>query len=692
MTRLLPRLITAALAVFTLSVQAQCPLTIDSIIPTSTLCVGSCDGAATVSVSGPGNLTYQWYDVALNPIIGATGSTLSGVCTGDYTVDITTNEGGGGTVVLFEETFDLNPNWTLTNPTGNNGADANYWVISDSEGGVTPPGCGIANNGNATMHITAAILPGLGALYNTGGPGSCPDISCPEANIRADSPMINTVGNSNLTLEFDFISVGDLMNDNASVWYNDGSGWSQLTATIKSLVCPGTGQGEWTTYSEPLPASCENITNLQIGINWTNNEDSIGSDPSVAINDLMVSAIGATEPCTISSQTITIGQPNPLFMLTQQATPTSCASVSNGIIEITGGGGHSPYSFSIDGGATFTNTTGVFSGLSVGTYALGLQDANGCIYVGDSLNLGVAALVTPSITGDFEMCEGDSVTLIASGGFASYIWIPSGSIGQAYVASVGGSTIVVAADTAGCESESNPVTVIEHPTPMPVIIGDTIICESEESMLNAGSGFVSYEWSPNGETTQVVDVEAGSYSVAVVDFFGCSGVSDFIAVNELQFTEVDIQAIGDSIFVDPTAGTGFQWHLDGYPIPGGTNSHFIAEMSGVYTLYYIDAFGCSHFSIEIDHVYISVDEVNNEFKLYPNPAVDFLRIEMNSNGNVNKNNIKIVDGTGRNIEVDVSNSHNGFSVDLSSLSNGVYLLSVSLESGIQSRLFMVNRN
>ncbi|MFT5920512.1 MAG: hypothetical protein ACI9FU_002331, partial [Granulosicoccus sp.] len=40
----------------------------------------------------------------------------------------------------------------------------------------------------------------------------------------------------------------------------------------------------------------------------------------------------------------------------------------------------------------------------------------------------------------------------------------------------------------------------------------------------------------------------------------------------------------------------------------------------------------------------------------------------------------------------VSNSHNGFSVDLSSLSNGVYLLSVSLESGIQSRLFMVNRN
>lgn len=689
MNRLLPHLFTAFFTVIAFGVQAQCPLTIDSIVTVSTSCIGTCDGSATVSVSGPGNLTYQWFDANQVPIGGATGTTVTGLCAGDYTVDITTDQGGGGSVTLFEETFDLNPNWTLTNATGTNGADANYWVISDAEGGVNPPGCGVANNGDATLHITATLFPGLGAAYDAGG--YCPTLSCPEANIRAESPMINTVGSSNLTLEFDFISLGDLLNDNASVWYNDGTGWSELTASIKSINCP-LGQGEWTAYSQPLPASCENITNLQIGINWTNNEDGVGSDPSVAINNLTVSAVGATGPCTISSQAITINEPNPLFVLTQQATPTSCLNVSNGTIELTGGGGNAPYSFSIDGGSTFTNTSGVFTGLAAGSYTLGLEDANGCIYVGDSLSVGIAAQVTPSITGDLEMCEGDSVTLIASAGFASYLWMPSGAIGQAFVATDGGTTTVVGVDTAGCQSESNPVTVIEHPTPMPVITGDTIICESEEAMLNAGSGYVTYEWTPNGETTQVVEVSPGNYSVTVVDFFGCTGVSPPIVVNEIQFTVVDIQAIGDSIFVDPSVGTGFQWHLDGYPIPGGVNSHFIAEMSGVYTLYYVDAFGCAHFSNGLDHIYISIEENEFDFNLYPNPVSEHLRIDLNSDRHIIPSNITVADGTGRILNIPASTSQPGFSLDVSSLSSGIYLVNISFESGTRSRHFMVHRN
>ena len=689
MNRLLPHFFTSVLTIISFGVQAQCPLTIDSIVAVSASCVGDCDGAATVSVSGPGNLTYQWFDANQVPISGATGPTLTGVCSGDFTVDITTDQGGGGSVTLFEETFDSNPNWTLTSATGTNGPDANYWVISDAEGGVNPPGCGVANNGDATLHITATLFSGLGAAYDAGG--LCPTLSCPEANIRAESPMINTVGSSSLTLEFDFISLGDLLNDNASVWYNDGTGWTELTASIKSINCP-LGQGEWTAYSQPLPASCENISNLQIGINWTNNDDGVGSDPSVAINNLTVSAVGASGPCTISSQAITIGEPNPLFMLTQQASPTSCLNVNNGSIELTGGGGNAPYSFSIDGGSTFTNTSGIFTGLAAGSYTLGLEDANGCIYIGDSLIVDVAAQVTPSITGDLEMCEGDSVTLIASGGFASYLWMPSGAIGQAFVATDGGITTVVGVDTAGCQSESNPVIVIEHPTPMPVITGDTIICESKEATINAGSGYVTYEWTPNGETTQLVDVTAGSYSVTVIDFFGCSGISLPIVVNEIQFTLVDIQAIGDSIFVDPSVGTGFQWHLDGYPIPGGVNSHFIVEMSGVYTLYYVDAFGCAHFSNELDHVYISVEEDDFKFNVYPNPVSGLLRVEVNITNAINRNDISVLDGTGRKLVIETSTLQTGFSLDVSGLSPGVYLLNIALESGMKTRLFMVHRN
>ncbi len=228
------------------------------------------------TISCPSNITVNNTTGICGAVVNYPPATASTTCVGTTTVYSETFQAGVGA-------------WTLNVNTGTNAATPNSWEVNASEGGVTPPGCGVANNGDLTLHVTctSAFCGTLitGAVYN----------AAKTSNKRAESPLINTTGYSNLTLNFDFISNGDGLLDNASVLYNDGSGWQVLTASIKSPVCGG-GQGQWTAYTATLPVSCENNPNLQIGFNWTNNNDNVGTDPSIAINNITITSPVASPP------------------------------------------------------------------------------------------------------------------------------------------------------------------------------------------------------------------------------------------------------------------------------------------------------------------------------------------------------------------------------------------------------------
>ncbi len=173
-------------------------------------CNGAADGCLGVTASGGnGNYSFLWSD----------GSTTDSICNlgpGTYSVTLTdtSNVNNLGTV-YYSQNFAGAHGWTLNVPTGVNGADNNFWVVNDNEGGVAPPGCGVASNGNNTLHITSVFCPTCGAAYDAGG--LCGILFCPQTNMRAESPAISTIGGSNLNLEFDYISMGDALLDNASV-------------------------------------------------------------------------------------------------------------------------------------------------------------------------------------------------------------------------------------------------------------------------------------------------------------------------------------------------------------------------------------------------------------------------------------------------------------------------------------------
>lgn len=196
-----------------------------------------------------------------------------------------------------------------TSSTGTNGAFANDWYISCAENGMAPGNCGVGCGANATLHVSNA--PGSpGGLCPTGDCGAAYDASLASvvSNRRVESPVIDCSIYSNVQLRFNFIAAQvDLPNDGFTVVYSSNSGttWTTLgngpasacccsfidcflgaCCSPATTICGSLRQGNWTQTTLALPASAANNPNVRIGFNWTNNGDNLGTDPSVAIDDL----------------------------------------------------------------------------------------------------------------------------------------------------------------------------------------------------------------------------------------------------------------------------------------------------------------------------------------------------------------------------------------------------------------------
>jgi len=270
---------------------------------------------------------------------------------------------------IYEENFDGVHNWTLNIPTDTNAITPNIWTVNDTEGGVAPPGCGTGLNGNQTLHITCTSL--FCATLITGAHYNASEIS----NTRAESPVFSTIGSNSSTLEFNYIANGDGLLDNASIWYNIGNGWTLLIASIKSPLCGA--QGLWTKFSTALPASCENQDSVQIGINWENNGDNIGTDPSVAIDSFKILGGLNTNITCMDSATIILSEPSFLIATTDSIVHPSSTTTADGMIFLIINGGIPPYTFLWSNGSTTVNLTG----LSQGTYSVTVTDSAGATLV-----------------------------------------------------------------------------------------------------------------------------------------------------------------------------------------------------------------------------------------------------------------------------------------------------------------------
>ncbi len=223
-----------------------------------------------------------------------------------------------------------------------------------------------------------------------------------------------------------------------------------------------------------------------------------------------------------------------------------------------------------------------------GTYSVEVTDQNGCKNT-EEVEVQKTANLTPTITGDFDFCEGGFTLLDAGAGYFSHSW-STGETSRMINVSESGTYSVIVTDGDGCTGQSE-VTVTAYTPLIPNIEGNSSFCLGESTTLDAGEGFESYIWN-TGETSQTISVTTGgTFSVQTKDFNGCSANA---AISIQEETAVMPIILGESQFCVGTSTTlevaeGFDNYLWN---TGETSNSITVTEAGFYEVEVIDENGC----------------------------------------------------------------------------------------------------
>ena len=199
-----------------------------------------------------------------------------------------------------------------------------------------------------------------------------------------------------------------------------GSALAVAVTSVTNLVCNGvssggvniTASGGYSTaytYSWTGPAS------------FTATTEDLSSLPAGVYNVTVTDAGGCT-----AQATATLTQPTAVSA-TVASTNVLCNGGTTGTITVSAAaGGVAPYNYSIDG-TTFTNTTGLFTGLTAANYNVQISDASGCVVDLDAaLNTTITQPqpLTASATFTNVLCNGESTGTISVSALVVQFLIP----------------------------------------------------------------------------------------------------------------------------------------------------------------------------------------------------------------------------------------------------------------------------
>ena len=166
----------------------------------------------------------------------------------------------------------------------------------------------------------------------------------------------------------------------------------------------------------------------------------------------------------------------------------------------------------------------------------------------------ITGLPVASISGNADVCEGDTANLVAMGG-DNYSWSTGDSTDSITVTPMVTTTYDVSVSNA-CGTDSASATVSVHALPSVDLGTDTTICDTATMTLDAGAGYASYAWSDGSMLQTLAVSDSGVYWVEVTDTNGCSG-SDTVAVSETPCSGVGLgssDAIGIELYPNPSNG------------------------------------------------------------------------------------------------------------------------------------------
>lgn len=254
-------------------------------------------------------------------------------------------------------------------------------------------------------------------------------------------------------------------------------------------------------------------------------------------------------------------------------------------------GDGSPISTALDPSHTY---------IAAGTYDVTLTvDFNGCVSISTQT---VTIFPNPIINAglDVSVCQGNSITLSASGGL-NYVWNDPIVINNVpFIPTANGSYTVTGTDINGCEATDQ----VNLTLTSIVINGgpDVTICENETVTLS-GSGGNAYIWNLGVvNTVPFSPINTQTYTVTGTDANGCSGTDQVLitvqAAPNVNAGPDQTICVGTSITLAGTGAINYLWDN------GVTNGvSFTPATTQTYSVTGTDALGCTN----IDQTTITVE-------------------------------------------------------------------------------------
>lgn len=307
--------------------------------------------------------------------------------------------------------------------------------------------------------------------------------------------------------------------------------------TTVSATCGGSNGSATITVAGPHAPYSYSWT----GGSTTNTASSLAAGTyNVTISDV--------NGCT--KQSIAVVSQTTAVALQTVKTDETCEGSKDGNITLTVSGGTSPFSYS------WANSIQPDS-LSAGTYEVTVTDAYLCTAaqtVTISTLGGNSRPFLSTVANATVICEGDSLVISATTGFATYSWNTGNSSASIY-ANTAGEYFVQATDSFGCLVFSDTILLTIDSIPHLQIAASTLNLSAQFDASQ--SGLSNYFWdfgdsqtysSSTGHATYVY-ADSGTYTVKLITQYYCGADTAFIDVHVSSLISGAISLKGDVIKV-----------------------------------------------------------------------------------------------------------------------------------------------
>jgi hypothetical protein len=251
------------------------------------------------------------------------------------------------------------------------------------------------------------------------------------------------------------------------------------------------------------------------------------------------------------------------------------------------------------------------------TYNVVGTDNNGCSN-SSSVNVSVNPLPTATLsnTGPNNVCQEEGVLLVVNGLNLTYQWnfnnnpIQGATFGSFLAQSSGNYSVTITNQTTGCSNQTNGYNVSILPEPTLSIVGDSSICQGDNATFNLGSNGQTYWEGTQLSNATVTPTATTTYQVSAVSNQGCQvNATVTVVVHPNNDTTLWVTSYGP------------------YSLNG-----IVYNATGIYEQHILTVHGCdSMITVNLNFLENSIEELNIEYFMYPNPVLSGGQVHLINN-------------------------------------------------------------